>query len=85
MELLSFYEYPGDEFPCSIVLNNKRDGNYIWYTYSLDAYIQALKLQGQYREMDTILTTYCFTDKTDAMQIKLGWDPSQDELESPIV
>ena len=80
MELLSFFEYPEEDFPYSLVLNNQKDGNYIFHAYSLSAYISNLNFTGHYRELNTFLTTYVFTEKTDAMQIKLGWDPYQDSL-----
>lgn len=79
-EHLTFSEHPGADFPYMLVLNDTINGHYVLNSFSLDAYISCLKLNGLYKELDTTLTVFVFTDKSDALQVKLGWDPNQDEF-----
>ncbi|MNK40150.1 hypothetical protein D3C87_587840 [compost metagenome] len=85
-EYLSYHEYPKEQFPMAeypyvIQLENQFDGNYIMHMFSLDGYISTAKLVGLYKELEEFrFAAYGFTHKADAMQIKLGWDPNQDEI-----
>lgn len=82
-DLLAYYEHPQSDFPYNLALINRHDGEYVVEMFSLDAYISCQKLVGLYRENDdTRYSSYSFTDKADAMMIKLGWDPSQDKWET---
>ena len=82
MNDLTFSEYFGRPYPYQLVLNDTNEGMYVVHSHLLSWFISSQPLVGKYVELDTRLTAYQFSNKADAMLIKLGWDSNQIKWET---